>query len=100
MINGQLYRDMVISAANSIENEKEAISYILDVMSTNMLNEQDKNQLMEETEMLNPRYEYLITPPERSRFVLIRVDSCSRSKDTCIPFFEGIKTDFEIFLFI
>ena len=26
MINGQLYRDMVISAANSIENEKEAIN--------------------------------------------------------------------------
>ena len=40
------------------ENEKEAIFYILDVVSTNMLNEKDMNKLMEETKMLNPRYEY------------------------------------------
>lgn len=39
-------------------NEKEAIFYILDVLSTNMLNESEKNLLMEETKMLNPRYEF------------------------------------------
>lgn len=41
------------------ENEKEAILYILDVVSTNMLNEEDLNMFLEETKMINPRYEYL-----------------------------------------
>ena len=40
------------------DNEKEGIFYILDVLSSNMLNETDKNTLMEKTKMLNPRYEY------------------------------------------
>ena len=41
-------------------NEKEAIIYILDVLSANMLNEKDKKEYMEETKMLiNPRDEYM-----------------------------------------
>ena len=41
-------------------NEKEAIIYILDVLSANMLNEKDKIEYMEETKMLiNPRDEYM-----------------------------------------
>lgn len=39
-------------------NEKEAIFYILDVLSTNMLDDDDKTILMEQTKMLNPRYEF------------------------------------------
>ena len=40
-------------------NEKEAILYILNVLSANMLDEDDKVRYMEETEMLiNPREEY------------------------------------------
>ena len=41
-------------------NEKEAIIYILDVLSANMLNEKDKKEYLEETKMLiNPRDEYM-----------------------------------------
>lgn len=40
------------------DNEKEAIFYILDVLSSNMLDDEDRQQLMEETKMLNPRYEF------------------------------------------
>jgi len=41
-------------------NEKEAIIYILDVLSTNILNEKDKKEYPEETKMLiNPRDEYM-----------------------------------------
>lgn len=40
------------------DNEKEAIFYILDVLCTNMLDDDETEELMEETKMLNPRYEY------------------------------------------
>ena len=41
------------------ENEKEAIFYIFNVLSTNMLSKKDQKKLMEETNMmLNPRDEY------------------------------------------
>ena len=40
------------------DNEKEAIFYILDVLCTNMLDDDETEELMEETQMLNPRYEY------------------------------------------
>lgn len=48
----------LVSKLNIDDNEKEAIFYILDVLCSNMLNEEDKNELMEETKMINPRYEY------------------------------------------
>ena len=42
-------------------NEKEAIFYILNILSVNMLEENDYNEFMEETGMiLNPRDRYLI----------------------------------------
>ncbi len=42
-------------------NEKEAILYILNILSVNMLDENDYNEFMEVTEMiLNPRDRYLI----------------------------------------
>ncbi|MBQ9026508.1 MAG: hypothetical protein IJ104_09070, partial [Methanobrevibacter sp.] len=42
-------------------NEKEAMIYILNVLSVNMLDEKEYNEFMEETEMiLNPRDRYLI----------------------------------------
>ncbi|WP_298501724.1 hypothetical protein [uncultured Methanobrevibacter sp.] len=56
--------DILIRASNLVkefkidDNEKEVILYILDVLCTNMLDEEDKIQLLEETKMLNPRYEY------------------------------------------
>lgn len=49
----------IVEKFNIDENEKEAMIYVLDVLSSNMLNEKDKSELMEETQMLNPRYEYL-----------------------------------------
>lgn len=43
------------------ENEKEAIIYILDVLSANMLEETDKKAYIEERKMMiNPRDEYLV----------------------------------------
>lgn len=43
-------------------NEKEAVLYILNVLSTNMLNETEKNKFMEERKMMiNPRDEYLVS---------------------------------------
>ena len=42
-------------------NEKEAVLYVLNVLSTNMLNETEKNKFMEERKMMiNPRDEYLV----------------------------------------
>ena len=50
----------LVGQLNIDDNEKEAIFYILDVLSSNMLNNEDLNELMEETKMINPRYEYQI----------------------------------------
>ena len=51
----------LIEKLNIDANEKEAILYILDVLSGNMLDEKDKNKFMEVRKMMiNPRDEYLV----------------------------------------
>ena len=54
-------------------NEKEAILYILNILSVNMLDEKDYNEFMEETEMiLNPRDRYFankIRKEEKEKFI-------------------------------
>ena len=89
------------------ENEKEAIFYILNVLSTNMLNETDQNKLMEETKMiLNPRERYfnnkgiekgreegieetipklleIMTPEEISKEYDINLEKVLKIKDSC-----------------
>lgn len=50
-----------IEKLNIDANEKEAILYVLDVLSSNMLDDEDKNRFMEEREMMiNIRDEYLV----------------------------------------
>lgn len=52
----------LIEQLNIDMNEKEAVLYILNVLSTNMLNETEKNKFMEERKMMiNPRDEYLVS---------------------------------------
>lgn len=51
----------MIEQLNIDMNEKEAVLYVLNVLSTNMLNETEKNKFMEERKMMiNPRDEYLV----------------------------------------
>lgn len=51
----------LIEQLNIDMNEKEAVLYVLNVLSTNMLNETEKNKFMEERKMMiNPRDEYLV----------------------------------------
>ena len=51
----------MIEQLNIAMNEKEAVLYVLNVLSTNMLNETEKNKFMEERKMMiNPRDEYLV----------------------------------------
>ncbi len=51
----------LIERLNIDANEKEAILYILDVLSGNMLDENDKSKFMEVRKMMiNPRDEYLV----------------------------------------
>lgn len=59
--------EVLLKASNLVrqlkidENEKRAILYILDVLSANMLEKEEKNRYLEETHMnINPRDEYLI----------------------------------------
>ena len=51
---------MLVNKLKIERNEKEAIIYILDVLSANMLEEKDKNKFMETRDMMiNPRDEYI-----------------------------------------
>lgn len=51
----------IVEKLNIDINEKEAISYILNILSTNMLDDMEKNRLMEENNMMiNPRDEYFL----------------------------------------
>lgn len=51
----------IVEKLNIDINEIEAISYVLDVLSTNMLDDDGKSRLMEEKKMrINPREEYFL----------------------------------------
>ena len=67
-------------------NEKEAILYIFNVMSANMLNEEDYAKYEEETEMiLNPHDRYLINKTKEETKLESKIEIAKRMLKESLP---------------